>query len=62
MSADIQNTENPAISADAVTGFITAPDWTISVDGKNVTAVAPFDDGTTDEIETTPGMLGAICS
>lgn len=58
---DIEDFENPAVGLEAVSGFIGAPAFTISVEGGRVTAEALFDDTTTDEIEEIPGTLEATC-
>ncbi len=59
---DIEDFQNPSVSWDAVTGFISAPAWTVEYDGSTVRADALFDDGLTDDLEEIPGTLEATCS
>lgn len=62
---DIEDFENPIVSWDAVTGFLTSPQWIIEYDGSSVTATITADDGfddtSTDDWEQIEGSLTATC-
>jgi hypothetical protein len=58
---DITDFENPAVGHEALAGFPGFPEWAFVIDGKNISADAPFDDSTTDDIEQTAGTLTVTC-
>lgn len=52
---DIDDFENPSVALEAIGGF------ELQIDGKNISAEASFDDGTTDEIESVAGTFEGTC-
>jgi len=56
---DIDNFEDPSVSWSAESGI--TGDFEIQIDGNEISAEANFLDGTTDDIETTPGTFSGTC-
>ena len=58
---DIEDFENPSVDLAAESGFLGAPEFVIEITGDKLRIEASFDDRTTDEIESIPGTLEALC-
>jgi hypothetical protein len=59
--ARVEDFVNPSVAWGSVSQLFGSSDIDFQVDGKNVTVDAVFNDDTTDEMETIPGTLTAIC-